>query len=184
MKPYVDALVREALSDAIEAGLLRARTVPGFCLDAPRYPAFGDLACDIALVLARELGEPPRAIAALVAGRLHDRHGWLAAVDVGGPGFVNFRFAPSFWRARLADAVAAGPAYGQAVSGRDRRVSIEMEPGDRSAAPSADDGRVAAVAGAAARLLAAAGCDVELGEGTDIDPPDIGAATTGTPHEI
>ena len=184
MKPYVDALVREALSDAVAAGLLRTRTVPGFRLDAPRYPAFGDLACDIALVLARELGEPPRALAALVAGRLHDRHGWLAAVDVGGPGFVNFRFSPAFWRARLADAVAAGPAYGQAVSGRGRRVRIEVEPGDRSAAPSVDDGRAAAVAGAAARLLAAAGCDVELAEGPGIRPPDIGAAATGTPDEI
>ncbi|HKA30262.1 MAG TPA: DALR anticodon-binding domain-containing protein [Candidatus Binatia bacterium] len=185
MKPYVDALVREALSDAIEAGLLRTRTIPGFRVDAPRYPAFGDLACDVALVLARELGEPPLAIAALVTGRLRDRHGWLAAVDVGGPGFVNFRFAPSFWRARLADAVAAGTGYGQVVSGRGRRVRIEMEPGDRSAAPSVEDGRGAAVAGAAARLLAAAGSDVEqIGGVPDLDPPATAAVATGTPDEI
>jgi len=185
MKPYVDALVREALSDAIEAGLLRTRTIPGFRVDAPRYPAFGDLACDVALVLARELGEPPLAIAALVTGRLRDRHGWLAAVDVGGPGFVNFRFAPSFWRARLADAVAVGTGYGQVVSGRGRRVRVEMEPGDRSAAPSVEDGRGAAVAGAAARLLAAAGSDVEqIGGVPDLDPPATAAAATGTPDEI
>ncbi|HJW70323.1 MAG TPA: arginine--tRNA ligase, partial [Candidatus Binatia bacterium] len=116
MKPYVDALVREALSDAIEAGLLRTSTMPGFRVAAPRYPAFGDLACDVALVLARELGEPPRAIAALVMGRLRDRHGWLAGVEVGGPGFVNFRFAPPFWRARLAEALAAGAAYGRTAA--------------------------------------------------------------------
>jgi arginyl-tRNA synthetase len=185
MKPYVDALVREALSDAIEAGLLRTRTIPGFRVDAPRYAAFGDLACDVALVLARELGEPPRAIAALVTERLRDRHGWLAAVDVGGPGFVNFRFAPSFWRACLAEAVAAGTAYGQVVSGRARRVRIEMEPGDRSAGPSVEDGRAAAVAGAAARLLAAAGCDVEqIGGVPDLDPPATAGDATGTPDEI
>ena len=185
MKPYVDALVREALSDAIEAGLLRTRTIPGFRVDAPRYPAFGDLACDIALVLARELGESPRAIAALVMGRLHDRLGWLAAVDVGGPGFVNFRFAPSFWRARLADAVAAGASYGQAVSGGGRRVRIEVEPGEPAGTPSVEDGRAAAVAGAAARLLAAAGCDVEqIGGVTGTDAPTDGAAASGMPDEI
>ena len=185
MKPYVDALVREALSDAIEAGLLPTRTIPGFRVDAPRHPAFGDLACDIALVLARELGEPPRAIAALVAGRLQDRNGWLAGVDVGGPGFVNFRFAPSFWRAHLADAVEAGPAYGRTVSGRGRRVRIEVEPGDPNAVASIEDGRVAATAGAAARVLAAAGCDVEqVGAIPGMDAPVAGAAAVGTPDEI
>src|SRR5262249_40844253 len=171
MKPYVDALVREALSDAIEAGLLRTRTIPGFRVDAPRYAAFGDLACDVALVRAREPGDPPRAIGALVRERLRDRRGWPAAVDVGGPGFVTFRFAPSFWRACLAEAGAAGTAYGQVVSGRARRVRIEMEPGDRSAGPSGEDGRAAAVAGAAARVLAAAGGGVgPVGGGPQLGP--------------
>jgi arginyl-tRNA synthetase len=180
MKRYVDALVREALNDAIEAGLLRTCTVPGFRVAAPRYPAFGDLACDVALVLARELGEPPRALAALVMGRLRDRHGWLAGVEVGGPGFVNFRFAPPFWRSRLAEAAAAGAAYGRTGPAPGRRVRIEVERDDATAAPSVADGRAGAIAGATARLLAAAGCDVEqVGAVPEVDGPAVGARPCG-----
>jgi arginyl-tRNA synthetase len=187
MKPYVDALVREALSDAIEAGLLRTSTMPGFRVAAPRYPAFGDLACDVALVLARELGEPPRAIAALVMGRLRDRHGWLAGVEVGGPGFVNFRFAPPFWRACLAEALAAGAAYGRTASAPGRRIRIEVEREDPSAAPSVGDGRAGAIAGATARLLAAAGCDVEqVGAVPEIEGLAVGVRPrgAGAPAEL
>src|SRR5262249_40833426 len=145
MKPYVDALVREALSDAIEAGLLRTRSMPDFRVDSPRHAVFGDLACDVALVLGRELSEAPRTIAAAVAGRLRDRHGWLAGVEVGGPGFVNFRFALAFWRARLEDALSAGQAYGRTLLGRGRRVRVELAREDPDREPSVGDGRTAAV---------------------------------------
>jgi len=185
MKPYVDALVREALSDATEAGLLPDRTMPGFRVDSPRHATFGDLACDVSLVLARELGEPPEAIAALVMGRIRDRNGWLAGIDVGGPGFVNFRFAPAFWRARLLDAVAAGSVYGRTSAGRGRRVRVTVARADPGAAASIADGRAGAIAGAATRLLAAAGCDVELdGAVSDIDASRSFALAGGTPDEV
>jgi arginyl-tRNA synthetase len=185
MKPYVDALVREALSDATEAGLLPDRTMPGFRVDSPRHATFGDLACDVSLVLARELGEPPEAIAALVMGRIRDRNGWLAGIDIGGPGFVNFRFAPAFWRARLLDAVAAGPLYGWSSAGRGRRVRVTVARADPGAAASIADGRAVAIAGAAARVLAAAGCDVELdGAVSDIDVSRSFALAGGMPDEV
>jgi arginyl-tRNA synthetase len=185
MKPYVDALVREALSDATEAGLLPARTMPGFRVDAPRHAEFGDLACDVPLVLARELGEPPQALAALVVDRIRDRNGWLAGMDVGGPGFVNFRFASSFWHARLLDAVAAGAAYGRTSAGRGRRVRVTIDRARPDAAPTIADGRAGAIAGAAVRLLVAAESDVERG-GTvpDIDAPLPAGGATGTPDEV
>src|SRR5262245_5615929 len=125
MKRHVDALVREALSDAIEGGLLRTSGVPRFTVDAPRHAAFGDLACDVALVLGRQLGRSPHAIGATIASQLRDPHGWLAEVGVGGPGFVNFRFAPPFWHAALADALEAGGAYGRSEAALGRRVRVE-----------------------------------------------------------
>jgi arginyl-tRNA synthetase len=185
MKPYVDALVREALSDATEAGLLPARTLPGFQVDAPRHAEFGDLACDVPLVLARELGEPPQALATIVMERIRDRNGWLAGVDVGGPGFVNFRFASSFWHARLFDAVAAGPAYGRTSAGRGRRVRITIDQARPDAPSTIEDGRAGVLAGAAARLLGAAECDVERsGAVPDMDAPPAPARASGRPAEV
>ena len=118
MKRHVDAIVREALNDAIQGGRLRTRSIPSFSVDVPRHTAFGDLACDVALVLGRQLGKSPHAIGAAIAGCVRDPHGWLAEVGIGGPGFVNFRFAPPFWGAVLAEAVAAA---GEASDSSDRR---------------------------------------------------------------
>lgn len=158
MKRHVDALVREALSDVIAEGGLRTRTVPAFTIDAPRHAAFGDLACDVALVLGRQLGESPEAIGGRIVDRVHDPHGWLAEVGVGGPGFVNFRFAPPFWRTLLAEALEAGDTYGRSDAGIGRRILVEVA---GAGAGDAGDARAAAVADAVGRLLGDAGAVVE-----------------------
>ena len=44
--------------------------------------------------LAKQLGEPPRDVAARVTEKLGDAGGLLAAAEVSGPGFVNLAFSP------------------------------------------------------------------------------------------
>jgi len=88
-----------------------------------------------------------------------DPHGWLARAEVGGPGFVNVRFTPAFWRALFADGLAAGEAWGGST-GDGGRAEVRVVAG----APGADPltvGRAMAVAEATARLLAARGDAVE-----------------------
>ncbi len=172
MKRHVDALVRAALNDAIQGGHLRTRTVPPFTVDVPRHPAFGDLACDVALVLGRQLGKSPHAIGAAIAGRVRDPGGWLAEVGIGGPGFVNFRFAPPFWGAILTEALAAGSGYGRSDVAAGRRVRLEL---GRVRENDAAGARAGVVADAVAAILRAAGADVEgAGGGPSVgsSPPD------------
>jgi len=160
VRSHVDALVREALTDAIEGGLFRVRTVPAYAVHEPADPAFGDLTCDVAMVLARQTGRSPYAIAGLLLDRLRDRGGWLDGVEVGGPGFVNFRFGPDFWRMLLEEAVAAGPAFGRSAAGRGRPARVGAA-GGSGASPAA--GRRDVVADSVAHLLAASGWRVERG---------------------
>jgi arginyl-tRNA synthetase len=163
VRSHVDALVREALTDAIEGGLFRVRTVPAYAVHAPADPAFGDLTCDVAMVLARQTGRSPYAIAGVLLDRLRDRGGWLDGVEVGGPGFVNFRFGSDFWRMLLEEAVVAGPAFGRSGAGRGRParvLSVGAAPGSGS---SPTEGRRDVVADSVARLLAASGWKVERG---------------------
>jgi arginyl-tRNA synthetase len=166
VRSHVDALVREALTDAIEGGLFRVRTVPAYAVHEPADPAFGDLTCDVAMVLARQTGRSPYAIAGVLLDRLRDRGGWLNGVEVGGPGFVNFRFGPGFWRMLLEEAMRAGSAFGRGAAGRGRpaRVLPVGEPGGSGSSPA--DGRREAVAESVARLLAASGWRVERGTAT------------------
>jgi arginyl-tRNA synthetase len=161
MKRHIEAIVREALTDAIEAGLLKVRSVPAFTLDVPSDPAFGDLACNVAMLLAREVGKPPRAIADLLIARLRDVNGWFAAVEVAGPGFINFRASPVFWRFLLGEALERGDAYGRGETGTGRRAQVEFVSANPTGPLHIGHGRGAVIGDVVARLLDAQGYTVE-----------------------
>ena len=74
----------------------------------------GDWQTNVALVLAKRVGEKPRELAERIAARLTivpAPH--VERVEVAGPGFLNFFLAPSWLHEVLRDVVAAGDAYGR-----------------------------------------------------------------------
>jgi arginyl-tRNA synthetase len=161
MKRQLEAIVREALNDAIGAGLLQVRTLPAFTLDVPSDPAFGDLACNVAMMLAREVKKPPRAVAQIVIDHLKDPNGWIASTEIAGPGFINFRASQAFWRHLLAEALAQGDTYGHGDAGAGRRVQVEFVSANPTGPLHIGHGRGAVIGDVVARLLAAQGWDVE-----------------------
>src|SRR3989454_255012 len=164
MKRHVEGLVRQALSAAIEAGELRVPEAPAFAVEVPSDPRFGDLSTNAALVLARAEGRPPHAIAGLLVGRFEAAApaGWLQGPpEVAGPGFINFRLAPAFWQRMLADALAAGDAYGRSMTGAGRRAQVEFVSANPTGPLTVGHGRNAVIGDTLARLLAADGWQVE-----------------------
>lgn len=93
-------------------------------LEPTRDPTHGDVATNAALILAKALQVKPQALGAVIAKALAD-HPAVAEASVAGPGFVNLRLSDSFWRDRLAEIVAAGPAYGAATLGQGELVNVE-----------------------------------------------------------
>src|SRR5262249_9034239 len=122
---------------------------------------FGDLACNVAMTLARAAGKPPRAVAERIVAHLRDERGWLAATEIAGPGFINFRFAPAFWHMVVRDVLAAGEAYGRSQVGAGRRVQVEFVSANPTGPLHIGHGRGAVIGDTTARLLTAAGYDVE-----------------------
>jgi arginyl-tRNA synthetase len=161
MKRHLERLLRQALSDAVAEGELRVEQVPPLVLEVPVDPKFGDLASNVAMVLARQAGRPPRAIADVLLRRLRDPDGWIAATEVAGPGFINVRFAPAFWRMILAEALAAGAAYGRSEAGAGRRVQVEFVSANPTGPLHVGHGRGAVIGDVLARLLEATGHEVE-----------------------
>jgi arginyl-tRNA synthetase len=164
MKRHVEGLVRQALSAAVRAGDLRTGEPPAFAVETPSDPKFGDLATNLALVLARHEGRPPHAIARTLVGHLEAAApaGWLAgAPEIAGPGFINFRFAPAFWQRMLRDALGEGEAYGRSSTGAGRRVQVEFVSANPTGPLTVGHGRNAVIGDTLARLLAATGWVVE-----------------------
>ena len=161
MKRHLEALLRQALIDAITAGELPVDRPPPFTVEVPADLKFGDLATNVALVLARQAGKPPRVVAETVLARLRDPGGWLASAEIAGPGFINVRFTPAFWRMLLAEALAVGDAYGRSDTGAGRRVHVEFVSANPTGPLHVGHGRGAVLGDVAARLLEAAGYQVE-----------------------
>lgn len=83
----------------------------GINTEPPREQAHGEVATNAAMVLAKPLGMAPRAVADLLLPTLQQING-VAAVEVAGPGFINFRFHPAFWHGQLNKILSAGNRYG------------------------------------------------------------------------
>ena len=65
-------------------------------LEKPKDPTHGDVACTVAMQLARRLKQNPRAIAETLVAEMKADEAFAAlleTVEIAGPGFINFRVA-------------------------------------------------------------------------------------------
>ena len=120
-KNHIDVIVDELSKAGELPGGLDTAAVT---VEPPRDASHGDLASNVALVLAKQAGAKPRDIAGLIARRLADRDA-VESVEVAGPGFINLRLADRFWWDRLEEILAAGKDYGASTMGAGAAVNVE-----------------------------------------------------------
>src|SRR5262245_10242643 len=125
----------------------------------PREAAHGDLASNAALVLARAAKRKPRDIAEKLAEKLRAQPD-TETVEVAGAGFLNMRFAPSFWQAVVTTILKQGAAYGRVDLGRGERVNVEYVSANPTGPMHVGHTRGAAFGDALANLLAFVGYNV------------------------
>jgi arginyl-tRNA synthetase len=131
-------------------------------LERPKKAEHGDYSTNAAMLLAPVLGEPPRAIAEQLGGRLTERLGpELARVDVAGPGFLNLILTDDWYRAAVAHVLDAGDDFGAGHPASPERVLVEFVSANPTGPLVAASGRHAAFGDALARLLELEGHDVE-----------------------
>ena len=85
MKAQIQNLVQHALDRLVEDGLLPANVPGAPAIERARDPAHGDFASNVAMVLAKGAGVPPRELARRVVGAL-PATAWLERVEIAGPG--------------------------------------------------------------------------------------------------
>jgi len=162
MNPYrafVDRIVVALSGLQAEGALPTGLDFSAITAEPPRDTAHGDIATNAAMVLAKSAGAKPRAIADLLLERLRADPDVVEG-SVAGPGFVNLRLADGFWRARLAECLAAGTAYGDSALGAGRVVNVEYVSANPTGPLHVAHARGAVVGDALANLLAKAGWSV------------------------
>lgn len=128
-------------------------------VEPPRDPAHGEIATNVAMVLAKPAGMAPRALAELVVP-IVSAHEDVASADVAGPGFINLRLAAGFWPKVIAAALEAGAGYGSSSLGAGEKVNMEYVSVNPTGPLHVGHCRGAVFGDALARLLSATGYDV------------------------
>ena len=66
MKEIIQNIIRKAIITSRKQGVFDYENLPPIILDAPKRKEFGDLATNVAMLLASEAGRPSRAIAEII----------------------------------------------------------------------------------------------------------------------
>lgn len=123
-------------------------------LERPRAPTHGDLASNVAMVLAKPLARPPRQIAEEIAARLDLAAAGVTAVEIAGPGFLNFRLSAGTVASALGEVLTRDHAFGRSDVGGERPVMVEFVSANPTGPLHLGHGRQAALGDAVAALLA------------------------------
>src|ERR1043165_9092471 len=150
--------VHAALAALAADGALPALDASRVVVEPPRDPTHGDMATNVAMVLAKEAGKKPRELAELAADKLR-ADDLIAKVDVAGPGFINLALNPEAWINTLRAAIKAGPDYGRNTSDG-HKVNVEYVSANPTGPMHVGHCRGAVFGDALANLLEFAGLDV------------------------
>ena len=129
-------------------------------LERPRDPSHGDLASNVAMALASRMKRPPRSIAEALAAAIDHADAGVTAVEVAGPGFLNFRLAGGALAEGLRDVLRLDDAYGRSDTGAGQRVMVEWVSANPTGPLHLGHGRQAALGDAICQLLRWTGWDV------------------------
>ncbi|WP_092177822.1 arginine--tRNA ligase [Bosea sp. OK403] len=154
------ARVNAALARLSERGVLPAGLNLGRVVVEPtRDAAHGDLATNAAMVLAKEAGTNPRALAQLICEELASDE-TIVKTEIAGPGFINLTLQPAIFTAILKSAVEAGLDYGRGAFKPEPRINVEYVSANPTGPMHVGHGRGAVFGDSLANVLAFAGHNV------------------------
>jgi arginyl-tRNA synthetase len=153
-------------AEQLEREIVRVLTEMGvedpgeIVLERPRNPEHGDWATNVAMTLARVLKRAPRQIAEEIAERIDAGALGIEAIEVAGPGFINFRLAQGAVTGALPEILGRNADYGRSEAGAGEAVNIEFVSANPTGPLHIGHGRQAALGDAIAELLAWTGWKV------------------------
>jgi arginyl-tRNA synthetase len=156
--PERNPVIRDQLADALRATLVALEVEPlpeTINLERPARREHGDWSSNVALATAKKAGRNPRELAQQVADALNAApppH--VTAVEIAGPGFVNFRLADSWLHDVLTTVVTEGvEGYARHHVGDGTKVDVEWVSANPTGPLHVGHGRNASFGDSVVRLL-------------------------------
>ena len=156
---YAVKQVAAATQGAAEAAFV----APTITLERPKVAAHGDVACNVAMQLAKPLRVNPRQLAQQIVDAVlahPEASGLVEGAEVAGPGFINLRLAPAAKQAVIATVFAEQEAFGSSQRDAGKHVLVEFVSANPTGPLHVGHGRQAALGDALSNVLASQGYDV------------------------
>lgn len=155
--------ITELLESALTPLIAGADVHPTITLERPRDPSHGDLACNIAMQLAKPLKKNPRELAQAIIAQVqsHPQFGeLLEAIEIAGPGFINLRVAAAAKQAVVHRILELQDKFGTSDAGQNEKVIVEFVSANPTGPLHVGHGRQGALGDALSSVLASQGYQV------------------------
>lgn len=118
----MEAVIRKQVNKALEEiGLKEV----DFVVEHPAELSHGDYACNVALVVAGQAGQAPRAVAEQLLAALAGKLDQVAKIEVAGPGFLNFYLKRDFFAEKITHIEEQGENWGKSDIWAGKKVVVE-----------------------------------------------------------
>lgn len=158
--------IAEILARITASGRLPVLDAARFVVEPPKDASMGDLACNAAMVFAKDAKASfsnPRQLAMEIAMALAESEG-VAEAMVAGPGFINVRLKPLLYRDVMRGVLGAPADFGRVQRSRagslSGKVNVEYVSANPTGPMHVGHGRGAVFGDALANLLEFSGCEV------------------------
>ncbi len=128
-------------------------------VEPPKNREHGEMSTNVAMVLAKPVGLPPRKIAELLLPYIESFQE-IRACSIAGAGFINLSFHTEFWQAHLQSVLQLKEQFGDSRIGQNLPMNVEYVSVNPTGPMHAGHGRVAIVGDAMAALMEKAGYKV------------------------
>ena len=148
MKQYLQQQIQAALA-SMDVTVPTAEIV----LEKPKIRDHGDLATAVAMTLARSLKRNPREIAQRIMDSLDLDERRITAVEIAGPGFLNFRFSDAYLHETVETILARAHRYGAVENAHGKTVNVEWVSANPTGPLHAGHGRQVCIGATVCELL-------------------------------
>ncbi|MDH3940676.1 MAG: arginine--tRNA ligase [Xanthomonadales bacterium] len=160
MKEHLEELLAQSLLHLQREGVLPAETELEVQLERTRSPEHGEFASNLAMVLSKPAGIPPRDLAQLIIDRI-PRSRQVDRMEIAGPGFINFFLQSCALTGVIKDVLRQREEYGTLLRAGRSRVTLEYVSANPTGPLHVGHGRGAAYGASLANILVAAGYEVQ-----------------------
>lgn len=164
MKEIIKEKITLALARLIEEERIEDVDIPQFTIERTRDSKHGDLACNIALILAKKIKIRPLDLAKLICNEITDDL-CIKKTEIAGPGFINFFLSQNTQTEIINTILSKADNFGSNESGNNeygekQKIQVEFVSANPTGPLHIGHGRGAVIGDCICRLLEISGWDV------------------------